>query len=76
VPADVVNLPTMLTHDKVVAVAPRSDTAALLELARRCMPPKAVVPLIALVTAMIGEVVRLNLSSADQSHTIKGLTGH
>jgi hypothetical protein len=45
----------MLTADKVVAVAPRNVTKGPVECANKCIPPKAVVPEIAFVTAIKGE---------------------
>ena len=45
----------MFTVDKVVAMAPNMVAVALVECAKRCIPPKAVVPEIALVTAIKGE---------------------
>ena len=47
--------PTMFTVDKVVASAPSMVTPKLVLCANRCIPPKAVVPEMAFVTAMSGE---------------------
>lgn len=49
------NLPVMLTVESVVATAPRRVTDGFVLWANRCIPPKAVVPEIALVTAIRGE---------------------
>ena len=49
------HVPTMLMVESVVAVAPNKETIGLVLCAQRCIPPNAVVPEIALVTAMRGE---------------------
>ena len=45
----------MLTVERVVAAAPNKVTLGLVLCANRCIPPKAVVPEMAFVTAIKGE---------------------
>jgi hypothetical protein len=44
-----------LIVESVVAAAPKMVTGVLVLCANKCIPPKAVLPLIAFVTAMSGE---------------------